>query len=219
MRSPTTINGVNGSLLRAKLSERFKVNRHTVRRSIDELVHMGLVERHQGRGTLIVQESLSYPLSTGTRFTENLQSQGFHDDTHLLNSQIIEAGTAIARYLKLEHRARVVHIELLRMANGRPVCLGSAYFPYPRFAELAVHYQGGSLHDCLDKNFDVRPRRIMSLVRALLPQQTDADLLHQPRRHPILQVRSVNVDPKTETPIEYVETRFRGDSVQLEVIW
>ena len=43
-----------------KLASRFKVNRHTVRRSIDQLVRAGLVVKQQGRGTQVVSNQIEY---------------------------------------------------------------------------------------------------------------------------------------------------------------
>ncbi|WP_162623126.1 GntR family transcriptional regulator, partial [Billgrantia lactosivorans] len=54
-----------GELLPAEsaLARRFGVNRHTVRRALDELVAAGMVTRHQGRGTQVVDRRLDYPVS------------------------------------------------------------------------------------------------------------------------------------------------------------
>jgi len=49
-----------------ELAARFSVNRHTLRRAIDELVSMGLVERQHGRGNLILGEALEYKVGEKT---------------------------------------------------------------------------------------------------------------------------------------------------------
>ncbi len=59
----------------SQLASRFDVNRHTVRRAIDELVFNGLIERQQGRGNMVVHQPYSYPLHAKAHFTENMAEQ------------------------------------------------------------------------------------------------------------------------------------------------
>jgi GntR family phosphonate transport system transcriptional regulator len=56
----------------SRLAVRFQVNRHTVRRAIDELVFCGLIERQQGRGNQVIHQPYAYPLNQGAYFTHNL---------------------------------------------------------------------------------------------------------------------------------------------------
>src|SRR5215469_9853861 len=59
-----------------ELASRFGVDRHTLRRAIDELVEAGLVERRHGRGILVLDNQIDYQIGKSTRFTENLNAQG-----------------------------------------------------------------------------------------------------------------------------------------------
>lgn len=54
------------------LAVQFGVNRHTLRRAIDELVEAGLLERRHGLGIFVLDTQLDYQIGKGTRFTENL---------------------------------------------------------------------------------------------------------------------------------------------------
>src|SRR5277367_4818616 len=54
----------------AELSARFAVNRHTVRRALEELSRGGLIRIEQGRGTFVAEDVLDYTVGTRTRFTE-----------------------------------------------------------------------------------------------------------------------------------------------------
>jgi GntR family phosphonate transport system transcriptional regulator len=58
------------------LSERFGVNRHTVRAAIAALVQEGVLRAEQGRGTFIeTRRKLSYPIAKRTRFSTGLEGQ------------------------------------------------------------------------------------------------------------------------------------------------
>jgi len=199
------------------LAERFEVNRHTLRRAIDELVDAGMVERRHGRGVRVMDPALSYPLGPRTRFSDNLQRLGMDDDSRLLECRVIDAPADVARMLCIDFGDPVVRLQMQRIANGRPICFAVAHFPSPRFHDLVEGYRGGSLHAWLARHYGIEPRRTLSLVTARRPSDEDVSLLHLPRNQPVLQVCSVNVDPADDPPVEYVVSHFRGDAVQLEV--
>ncbi len=51
-----------------QLATRFDVNRHTLRRAIDQLVERGWVQRRQGVGVLVLMRPIDYPLNAQARF-------------------------------------------------------------------------------------------------------------------------------------------------------
>ena len=63
-----------------QLAARFEVNRHTLRRAIDQLVERGWVQRRQGVGVLVLMRPIDYPLNAQARFSQNLLEQGSHPD-------------------------------------------------------------------------------------------------------------------------------------------
>ena len=54
----------------AELAVRFGVNRHTVRRALEELSRGGLIRVEQGRGAFVAEDVLDYTVGPRTRFTE-----------------------------------------------------------------------------------------------------------------------------------------------------
>lgn len=50
-----------------QLAARFEVNRHTLRRAIDQLVEKGWVQRRQGVGVLVLMRPFDYPLNARAR--------------------------------------------------------------------------------------------------------------------------------------------------------
>jgi GntR family phosphonate transport system transcriptional regulator len=59
----------------AELAEALAVNRHTIRRAMEELTSRGLVRVEQGRGSFVAEEVVEYPLGSRTRFSEIIRSQ------------------------------------------------------------------------------------------------------------------------------------------------
>jgi GntR family phosphonate transport system transcriptional regulator len=198
-------------------AERFGVNRHTIRRAIDELIVEGLLERRHGKGTFVLDGPTDYVLGSGTRFTETFESLGKTTSNRILRKLVIPARGGIAARLRVAESDPVIWIESLRMADDRPICVISHFLPQHVFPNLLAEYDRGSLHEHLSTHYKLKLRRIESLVSAAPPQGDDALLLGMPHNHPVLRVKSVNVGERDGTPLEYALTRFRADRIQLRI--
>lgn len=200
-----------------ELAERFSVNRHTVRRAVEDLIAVGLLERRHGKGTFVLDAPADYVLGSGTRFTETFESLGKTASSRILRKLMIPARGGVANRLSLPENDPVIWIESLRLADDRPICVISHFLPQRAVPELLNDYNGGSLHEHLAVHCGLKLRRIESLVSAALPQGDDASLLGMPQNQPVLRVKSVNVSERDGTPIEYALTRFRADRIQLRI--
>ena len=75
------------------LAEHFGVNRHTLRRAVDELIAEGRVLRHRGRGTCVLPQPIVYPLHASSAYSKTLEGMGFRSRAVLLGKREREAGT------------------------------------------------------------------------------------------------------------------------------
>ncbi|MGD8784861.1 MAG: phosphonate metabolism transcriptional regulator PhnF [Thioalkalispiraceae bacterium] len=199
------------------LASRFGVNRHTLRRAIDELVADGVVERCHGKGVFVLEPAVNYAIGSKTRFTETLQSQGKTATSRVIKKQCLPARKSIAARLQILEGEDVLYIETLRNVENKPFCLISHYLPFKLFSEVYDNYMSGSLHGFLSEKCGVELKRTESLVTAILPSTDDASLLNMPRQSPVLRVKSLNLDVQTNKPVEIAITRFRGDATQLSI--
>ena len=85
----------------SKLAKKYDVNRHTVRRAIDELVFTGLVERQQGRGNMVVSQPYDYPLHSGAHFTDNLIEQGSLPTSQVISKGLVAANEKMAGMFRM----------------------------------------------------------------------------------------------------------------------
>lgn len=199
------------------LAERFAVNRHTLRRAIDELVQSGHVERRHGKGTLIIEPPLDYSIHQNSRFTESLEAKGKKAGNKVIRKLVMPARGEISRQLKIAEGSEVLLLETLRMLNDAPMCVISHFLPYQEFAVLEKEFNKGSLHKFIKNKFGIQLQRTESLITAIQARGDDATLLKMPHQMPILRVKSLNINLKTGVPVEYAVTRFRSDRIQLSV--
>lgn len=200
-----------------ELAERFQVNRHTLRRAMDELIGVGFVDRIHGKGTVVLQTPINYAISGTTRFTETLESQGRRTVSRILDRGQAPARGGVARRLRIPDGSPIIFIETMREVDGLPFCTSTHFFPYPDYSLIQYDYTDGSLHGFIQDKFAIKLRRILSLISSVVPVKEDAKRLNMPRHIPVLRVKSLNVNASDGWPVEYVVTRFRGDAVQLSV--
>jgi len=199
------------------LAEQFGINRHTLRRAVDELIEAGFVERVHGRGTFVLEPAINYAIGSNTRFTATLENQGRNTESKILKKGKIPAEGGVAKRLQIKVETPVIFIETIRFVDGLPFCVISHFLPFKSYEFVLDFYNKGSLHNFIQEYCHIKLRRIESLISAVLPQMEDARLLNMPKKTPILRVKSINVNIDNEKPAEYAVTRFRGDATQLSI--
>ena len=179
----------------AKLSKQFGVNRHTVRRALEELSRGGLVRVEQGRGTFVSEDVLEYSVEPRTRFTEWIRRHNKEPSGRILQLRETGADSQVAAALGLRTGARVVLLERLGLADDRPVSLARHYFPATRLKGLLeALQQSDRITEALQAIGIPDYLRQTTRVTARLPTPTEAELLRMPRNRPVLIAENINVD-------------------------
>jgi len=200
-----------------QLADRFSINRHTLRRAVEELIQAGILERQHGKGTLVLNNRIEYDIGARGRFSEALENLGLHPSTDLLDIAHMAAGPKEARHLKVATGTALIRIDTLRRADQQPMTLLSHYLVADKVPGLAEHYTGGSLHECLERVYGVRLQRAQSLITASLPRRNEIAHLCCARHLPLLIVQSCNVIAGTDEVLEYSVSRCRSDRFELRV--
>jgi GntR family transcriptional regulator, phosphonate transport system regulatory protein len=210
---------VAGSRLQteAQLSHRFGVNRHTVRRALEELSRNGLVRVEQGRGSFVAEDVLDYEVAPRTRFSEWIRRHNKEPSGRIVDLREIIADASIAAGLEVRVGARVVQLERLGLANGRPVSLATHHFPAARFPGLLAALRSApTITEALALEGVSDYRRRTTRVTARLPHPHEAALLETPRNRPLLVTENINVD-QNGAVVEYGISRYPTPRVQIVI--
>ncbi len=187
----------------AELSQTFGVNRHTVRRALEELSRGGLVRVEQGRGTFVTEDVLEYTVEPRTRFSEWIRRHNKEPSGQVLQLREIAADSQVASSLGIRTGGRVVLLERLGLADERPVSLSRHYFPSARLRGLMDALRATPrITEALQAVGVADYLRQMTRVSARLPTPTEADLLRMPRTRPVLITENINVD-RAGTVVEF----------------
>src|SRR5215475_8398987 len=120
----------------AEMSQQFRVNRHTVRRALEELSRGGLVRVEQGRGSFVAEDVLEYAVEPRTRFSEWIRRHNMEPSGRVLQLRETAADSHVAAGLGIRSGSRVILFERLGFADDRPVSLAQHYFPAARMRGL-----------------------------------------------------------------------------------
>ncbi|MBA4708519.1 phosphonate metabolism transcriptional regulator PhnF [Aquitalea aquatica] len=198
-----------------QLAERFRVNRHTIRRAVATLVERGLLRVEQGRGTFVQDNAIDYAISKRTRFSQNMARQNRSSDIDVLASDSLAANAELAELLGVNVGELLFRIKTLSRVENRVVDYSTMFFPAARFPDLPAIYQQQRSVTLTLQHFGIQDyTRRFTRVTARLPDSEVVDYLGIPKNRPVLHVKSLNVDPDGQ-PVQYGITCFNGDLVQL----
>lgn len=199
----------------AQLSARFAVNRHTVRRALDELARDGLIRVEQGRGAFAAEDLLDYAVEPRTRFSAWIRRNNKEPSSRMLDLTECPADPATAAALGLAPGRPVVTTERLGYADDRPVVLGRHFFDPARLPGIAEGLRSApSITEALRSAGITDYVRQSTRVSARLPTAQEAALLQTARSRPLLVCANLNVDPE-DRPIEYCLARYPTPRVQV----
>jgi GntR family phosphonate transport system transcriptional regulator len=201
----------------AELAERFGVNRHTVRRAMEELEGRGMVRIEQGRGSFVAEDVVDYRLGPRTRFSENIRRQNREPGGRIIRVAEIPAEPALAEQLGIRRGRPVVVVDRLSLVDGRPLLVGTHHFPALRFARIPeLLAENPSITAALGACGVPDYRRKVTRITARLPTAEEAELLQQSRTRPVLVSEATNVDSAGEV-VDVTIARYAAGRMQMVV--
>ena len=200
-----------------ELAKTYRVNRHTIRRSVHELVEKGLVSVEQGRGMFIPDYVLDYKLAKRTRFSEVVSSQNKFPGGRALSGEVIKANKKVSEALTMPLKGKVCLLRTIRELDGVPIVFAAHYFSDSRFPDFLERFEKfKSVSKTLDSYGLGNYERQSTNISARMPNSEEITSLKQPANRPVLITESVNVDSFGE-PIEFGISAFSADRTNLIV--
>ena len=194
-----------------ELCEQYDISRITVRQALTALVMEGRLIRTQGRGTFVASPRIAQQLTQLTGFTQDMRARGKRPSARVLEAGNVSALPAVARALKIEAGESVILLKRLRLADGEPVAIETAYLLEGRCQGLLKEKLATqSLYDILTKKYNLKPVRATQQMEAIPCPLAEAKLLGTRRGAPVLHIHRTTYD-REGRPFELVESFYRGD--------
>lgn len=199
-----------------RLAERYSVNRHTLRRAIDELVLKGWLLRQQGKGVMVLSKPVRYPLHSGSKFTDNLLNAGITPHSRVLSFGRSTASQEVALGLKIPLSSPIIKLKTLRFIDQMPASLVFHHLRLGDHEKVLSTYQTSSLHHFLAEKCQINLRRKTTVVGAKMPNKEDSACLQIDASNPLITLHTVNVDDHLH-PFEFSISHIRAELVELSL--
>ncbi len=194
-----------------ELGGRFGVSRTTVRQALGDLVHNGLLRRVQGRGTFVAEPRVQQRLVRLTSFTQDMHLRGQQPSARVLCFEVTQGMPKIALGFGLPPEGEVILLKRLRIADGTPMAIETAYLLYPLCKDLLDEdLSANSLYHLLAAKLNVIPTSAHQQLEAARCPAFEARLLEIPKGSPVLHIFRATNDQYGRV-IEQVESFYRGD--------
>lgn len=194
------------------LADQYSVSQGTLRKALNELTIEKHVIRYQGKGTAVAivdEDSSLFPFFF---LSDRIQKRVF-PTSHMLNISRIVADEHIASILKLEANAEIVHIERIRILDGKPVINETIYIsaqilPRNIFENLDVP---NTLYAFYQQYCGVKVIRVTEKIEADMPNSNDVKLLNVKKLQPLLVISRTSF-AGNDVPIEFRVSRVNSDN-------
>jgi len=198
----------------AELAQKYQVSRITAKRALDELVKQGWAYRMQGRGTFVAQTRIRDISGFGS-FSEDIKSRGLVPGAKVLLFTEIKPEPDIRERLHLIEDELVILLKRLRLANGEPVAVETAYLPGRFFPSLVnENLTNKSLYSILTEKYQIIPTWADAEIEAREATKEEGSLLKLGRKKSVLAARRVTFAANYDV-IETVDSVYRGDRFTL----
>jgi GntR family transcriptional regulator len=159
---------------------------------VELLAQEGFVSIQQGKGTEVLDFKATQRLQYVSSFSETLQEKGFNVRYRDLVADSIPAPRRIAADLKLEHDARVVRVQRVILANGKPIAIIWNYL-LPEIVPGIERRIAGmkSLYAFLESEYNLRIEAATDWISAKAASAEEAARLEVPVESPLLVVKRV----------------------------
>ncbi|WP_082235508.1 GntR family transcriptional regulator [Halobacillus massiliensis] len=193
-----------------ELMKEFNVSRTTIRQAVSILVQEGLVEKKQGRGTIVKPRKLSGNLSQLKGFAEEVLERGQTPKSRLIRAEFKDNLYHEKSMLDIKDDQPILLIERIRFADEMPVALERTCWPKD-IGDILIKYDldEARYYEILEK-YNVYLNRAKEKIAAINATINEADELGIRAGEALLEMTRLSFGVN-DRPIEYTKTKYRHD--------
>jgi GntR family transcriptional regulator len=200
----------------AELCERFGVSRMTARQAVQVLSNERLLTRRRGDGTFVATRTAARVLGSPLSFTESMRRRGLKASSRVLVASWADPNDGDIEAFRLRPGERVVRLERLRLADGRPMAIERATIAPALAAVLSEDLERGSLHDAFER-LGHQPIQAEARVSARRATSGERRALELGPGGVVLVERRV-ISDQDGTPLEHTDTIYAAERYEFEAV-
>ena len=174
-----------------------------LRKSIDELIAEGLLERHSNKGVYVVYSKFDTGFDRPYSLFQEMVKSGIKPSSKILSFSRINADSKLSRALNCEVNTPLLEILRLRYADDVPFNIQQLYLIesfFPQFNPwlLTDH----SLYEIMESDYQIKIVKTVQVVTTGSVSKNQSELLKVPIRTPLLHTTST-IYSSTGDIVEY----------------
>lgn len=201
-----------------ELSEMLGVSRMTVRRAIENLIQLGVLERRSTNGTYVKTPQVVRPMGPQRTLSISQMLEGKESGASLLHFEVIRAPRKVAVRLQLRVGEQVIVLKRLRSVDGLPFCVETTYIPAGLVPGLTADDFGNnvSFYQLLKQRYGITPIEGDSEIKMAYCLAEEAEHLGLDEGAPVLFMKSTVCDIEGR-PVEYLKSVNHPDRVVFQM--
>jgi len=201
-----------GKMLPAEtdLVNMFNVSRATARKTYENLVVKGLIERRRALGTRVIGHQITEDLGRLKSYTEEMKLVGLKVSTQVLDARLHVPDAAVRGKLGLGERAQALLIRRLRgTSDFFPIVLLQSEIP-ASFGITAAEDFSGSLYRLIEEKYRIPIEWATQEIRVVKASAEEAKVLRVPPGTGLLVIERVTYT-REDRPLEFVRGVYHPD--------
>lgn len=192
-----------------KLEVEYQVSRITVRKAIEELEKDNIVEKKQGKGTYVKEQTVLYDANMIGSLTQRLLKQKRVLTTKSKTFEII-AKSEEHFTKELLDADTLLCMKRTRLLEGVPFALMINYFDINRVPTLNNNFKQESLYSFIKEEYNIELHSSDETVEAVAANASQAEQLNIEIGMPLLSLKRLSYD-REGTPIEFSHLLIKAD--------
>ncbi|MFB6468404.1 GntR family transcriptional regulator [Cytobacillus sp. Hz8] len=199
-----------------ELSEKYGVNRLTVRTAIEGLTKEGIVKPIQGKGVFVMGERINRDLDTLSGFSRTIREKNSEPKINVLYQKTRKAGVKFSGIFGIGEEDEINYIKRICFADGSPISIEEIFVPtaiMPNLNELNV--SDFSMYDLYDF-YNINVTNAHQTLDIVTLDQNESRLLNINTSQAVYLFSSITYADEV-TPIEFAKTYVRADLCEFTV--
>ncbi|MEK3881893.1 GntR family transcriptional regulator [Paenibacillus sp. PL2-23] len=199
-----------------ELMDMFQVSRTTIRQAIAMLVQEGLLERRQGKGTIVLPMKLVGNLGRLRGFAEEVVERGMVPRSQLIRAEFASMLSYEKNMLEVPEKESVLLVERIRFANDTPIAIERSCWP-EKIGKILMMYDLNSAkyYEILESH-NIHLKQAREKISAINATLHEADLLGIRAGEALLEMNRLSLG-LDDRPLEFTRTKFRSDQYSYDI--
>ena len=199
------------------LCKLLSISRSTVRQAFQMLEEEGVIVRKKRVGTRVCKPKLKRSINNLYNFTTEMIALGLTPSSKVLSFTTVHPPVKIAETLHLSAGESCFRIERLRLADGEPLLMETAYIPTRICPQLAREQLNDSLYATIRDCSGSSPQEAVEIYEAVTLVKRDAELLHMRAGEAGFRIQRISKNTAGQI-FEYCIELARGDRNKFQIV-